>query len=227
MNTTLNRAAPYAPAYGSPLEHAITRGIIDALGAANFVPVAVWDNEAYIHANGIKSPHRAPITTPPAAMTIAEVLDAVFAVSPSATVHFAPADNLTQWGAHGIHLSQGNGRYLISDFHPDKDFARAVLSFIDLVCALCREVPKAEADEHLTKQLTLSHLLGKSQPREDWIVVGTDRASGQELYVTEDGVLSERRTDAAECTEHAARSMARAPDLTQRRRVDSLTARKA
>lgn len=103
---------------GSPIEHAITRGLISALRGRGFVPVAVWDSEEYQTAEGVTVTLRESRKwTPRQLMTVAEVLDAVFAVDAISTIHFAPRGDLSAWGGHGVAVVPGNGIDFISDYH--------------------------------------------------------------------------------------------------------------
>lgn len=56
-----------------------------------------------------------------------------------------------------------------------------------------------------------------------YAVVGIDRQTFRPLYLMENGSLTENRSDAADLSKEAARSIARAPDLEQLRRLDALT----
>lgn len=120
---------PHVPAYGDPLEHAIARGLLRAMAAADFVAVAVWDSEEYVYAGKQSGSRKSPMGEP-AAMTEAEVLDAVFAVDSNCTIHFAPASDRKEWGALGVMVIQGNGPDFISDYHcRNKAFTAAIDSF--------------------------------------------------------------------------------------------------
>lgn len=123
--------AIHVPKYGSRIEHAIVRTLIETLDAAGFVPVAVWDTGGYVY-----SPHTSEAAKrnanghAPVAMTTAEVMDAVFAAS-RATIHFAPFVRLWDWGAYGVRIVGGNEWDCISDWHvSEKRFAVVLDAFL-------------------------------------------------------------------------------------------------
>ena len=100
--------------YRARLEHAIVHALIAELATAGFVPVQVWDGEEYV-----------------AACDAQAVIEAVFAVDDTPTIHFAPAADPSAWGKLGVMVAPGNGQDLIVDYHcGDASFSAA----IDRVC---------------------------------------------------------------------------------------------
>jgi len=81
------------------IERMIVRKLIRECKKAGFVPVKVWDSEEY-----------------QTVRTEAETIEAVNSVDDS-TIHFAPVDNLEQWGRTGVYIVLGNGVDCISDYH--------------------------------------------------------------------------------------------------------------
>ncbi len=93
------------------LEKAITRELVASCVIAGFVPVSVWDGGSY-EPQGEEDGRKVT----PRVLTADEVVDAVFAVD-DATIHFAPVNDLSKWGALGVAVIGGNGRDFISDRH--------------------------------------------------------------------------------------------------------------
>jgi hypothetical protein len=137
MNTTASvEPGLYAPNYGAPIEHAITRALVHELDKAGFVAVAVWDSEEYQLAdNATIKADAVPSMPAPKPMSLTEVLDSVFSVE-ECTLHFAKRDRLDAWGSLGVLLIGGNKEDLISDWHcGDEAFNAAV----ERVCYLANK----------------------------------------------------------------------------------------
>ena len=113
------------------IEKAIVTRLVEDQAKAGFVPVAVWDGEEYAPW-GINHRESRDFLAPHA-LTVAEAIDAAFAVDES-TVHFAPASDLSDWGSRGVFLVGGNGEDIISDYHARND------AFVEAVEATCDSI---------------------------------------------------------------------------------------
>lgn len=101
------------------IERAIVTALVAELGAADYVPVKVYDGGEYVEAT-----------------SVAQVLDAVFSVDES-TVHFAERGDADNWGKRGVFLVCGNGEDLISDWHTrDALFDAAVKRAVERIANL-------------------------------------------------------------------------------------------
>jgi hypothetical protein len=126
------------------IEKAVVRVLVEEQAKAGFVPVCFFNGDEYQTAGGKPLPLdeerwniyavKAP-KDPSVPMTAEEVIEALFAVD-EGTIHFAPKDNLAEWGSKGVFIILGNGPAdeLFSDWHcGNKQFDKAVLAAIERV----------------------------------------------------------------------------------------------
>ena len=102
------------------VEKLIIRRVVRELRLAGFVPVKVWDSEDYVDATTAKA-----------------VIQVLYDVDASCTVHFAPAADPAAWGRLGVLLVTGNGIDILSDWHcQNPTFDAALERVCDWVNAL-------------------------------------------------------------------------------------------
>lgn len=112
------------------IERAIIRKLCERMLLAGHRIAAVWDGEEYTLAGSLaagtetyeagNAPDR--ISAP---LTLAQALDAIYAVDSICTLHFTRRDSDT-WGNRGVMLVTGNGTDVISDHHDYPDIGAVI-----------------------------------------------------------------------------------------------------